>query len=169
MLLPDFRVSWELQCNVILHFNTSCTWEQFYLQCMQLNVFISFLWLFDVIWIYIKDQNFKKWENEGDLNLFLNVPNFMRNGIIISMLLVMAFFKVTYQKVYLSVNIRASVNIIALAKVSILTVEIFPAWSFNKFFNFFKPEYFISGVLWKGSDLYFRDFDTIWIYIKNQN
>ena len=43
------------------------------------------------------------------------------------MLLVMAFFKVTYQKVYLSVNIRASVNIIALAKVSILTVEIFPA------------------------------------------
>ena len=147
MLLPDFRVSWELQCNVILHFNTSCTWEQFYLQCMQLNVFISFLWLFDVIWIYIKDQNFKKWENEGDLNLFLNVPNFMRNGIIISMLLVMAFFKVTYQKVYLSVNIRASVNIIALAKVSILTVGIFSAWSFNKFFNFFKPEYFISGVL----------------------
>ena len=147
MLLPDFRVSWELQCNVILHVNTSCTWEQFYLQCMQLNVFSSFLWLFDVIWIYIKDQNFKKWENEGDLNLFLNVPNFMRNGIIISMLLVMAFFKVTYQKVYLSVNIRASVNIIALAKVSILTVGIFPAWSFNKFFNFFKPEYFISGVL----------------------
>ena len=33
MLLPDSIVSWELQCNVILHCITSCTLENFHLQC----------------------------------------------------------------------------------------------------------------------------------------
>ena len=33
MLLPDFKVSWQLQCNDNLHCNTSCTLEHFYLQC----------------------------------------------------------------------------------------------------------------------------------------
>ena len=37
-------------------------------------------------------------------------------------------------------------NINALAEVLILTAKIFPAWSLNKFFNFFKPEYFIPRV-----------------------
>ena len=53
---------------------------------------------------YILRSKFKKWENENDLNLLLNWPNFIWTGIIIPMLLVMAFFKVTHQKVYLSVN-----------------------------------------------------------------
>ena len=34
---------------------------------VQLNVFISLLWLFDAIWIYIRNQNLKKCENEDDL------------------------------------------------------------------------------------------------------
>ena len=63
--------------------------------------FISLLWSFDAIWRYIKNQILK---NEDDLNLFLNGPNFMRNGIIIPMLLVMAFLKVIHQKVSFSVN-----------------------------------------------------------------
>ena len=33
VLFLDFIVLWELQCNVILHFITSCTSEHFYLQC----------------------------------------------------------------------------------------------------------------------------------------
>ena len=49
----------------------------------------------------------------------------------------------------------------------ILTTGIFPAWSLNKFFIFFKPQYFIPGVLQKRSDLYFRYFDTICMYTKN--
>ena len=55
---------------------------------------------------------------------FLNRPNFMRNGIIIPVLQVMAFFKVTHQKVHLSFN---KVNIRALAEVLILTIGIFSA------------------------------------------
>ena len=43
MLLPDFIVSWELQCNVSLHCITSCTLEHLF--ALQFNVFISLLWL----------------------------------------------------------------------------------------------------------------------------
>ena len=32
-MLPDFILSWELQCNVIFHCTTSCTLEHLYLQC----------------------------------------------------------------------------------------------------------------------------------------
>ena len=39
----------------------------------------------------IKNQNLKKCENEDNLNLFLDGPNFMRNRIINLMLLIMAF------------------------------------------------------------------------------
>ena len=77
---------------------------------VQLNIFISLLWLFDSIWIYMKNQNSKKWEDKDDLSLFLNGSNFMRNWIIIPMLLVMAFFKVTHPKVYLSVNKFAEIS-----------------------------------------------------------
>ena len=41
---------------------------------------------------------------KDELSLFLNGSNFMRNGIIIPMLLLMAVFKVTHQKIYFSVN-----------------------------------------------------------------
>ena len=33
MVLPDFKVSWELQCNVILYCIMSCNLEKFYLHC----------------------------------------------------------------------------------------------------------------------------------------
>ena len=103
MLLPDSKVSWELQCNVILHCNTSCTLELF---AVQFKYFISLLCLFDAIWIYLIyiESKFRKWENKDDFNIFLNGPNLMQNGIVIPMQVVMAFFKVTHQKVYLSVN-----------------------------------------------------------------
>ena len=102
MLLPDFRVSKELQYNAILHCITSCILEHFYFQCNSMFSLgcYGYLTLFE----YILRSKFKKWENEDDLNLLLNWPNFLWNGIIIPMLLVTAFFKVTHQKVYLSVN-----------------------------------------------------------------
>ena len=63
---------------------------------MFLLVCYGYLMLFEhVLRIKIKK---KKCENEDLLNLFLNRPNFMRNGIIITMLLLMAFVKVTHQK-----------------------------------------------------------------------
>ena len=46
----------------------------------------------------------KKRENEDDLDASLSGPNFMRNGIIIPMLLIMGFFKVTHLKLYLSAH-----------------------------------------------------------------
>ena len=52
-------------------------------------------------------------------------------------------------------------SISALGKVLILMEKTFPPQSLNKFFNFFKPEYFIPGVLLKRSDLYLRYFDAI--------
>ena len=42
----------------------------------------------------------RKW---NDLDLFFNGSNFMRNEIIIPMMLIMAFSQVTQQKLYLSV------------------------------------------------------------------
>ena len=58
MLLPDFKVSWELQCNVILHYNTSFTLEHFYLLCSSMFSLVchGYLTLFEYI---LKNQNFK--------------------------------------------------------------------------------------------------------------
>ena len=53
--------------------------------------------------IKIKFKN--KCENKDDLDLFLNLLNFVWNGIIIPMLLIKAIFlEVTQQKVYLSAH-----------------------------------------------------------------
>ena len=67
---------------------------------MFLLVCYGYLMLFEhVLRIKIKKKKKKKkCENEDLLNLFLNRPNFMRNGIIITMLLLMAFVKVTHLK-----------------------------------------------------------------------
>ena len=68
----------------------------------------------------------------------------MRNGIIIPMLLVMAFFKVTHQKVYLSgttcqhKDIKESIDSHGRDFSSVKPQQIF---------QFFKLEYFIPGVL----------------------
>ena len=64
---------------------------------MFLLVCYGYLMLFEHV-LRIKIKKKKKCENEDLLNLFLNRPNFMRNGIIITMLLLMAFVKVTHQK-----------------------------------------------------------------------
>ena len=64
---------------------------------MFLLVCYGYLMLFEHV-LRIKIKKKKKCENEDFLNLFLNRPNFMRNGIIITMLLLMAFVKVTHQK-----------------------------------------------------------------------
>ena len=53
---------------------------------------------------YVSKSKLKKRVNEGDSNLLLNELSFIWIGVIIPMLLVIAFFKVTQQKVYLSVN-----------------------------------------------------------------
>ena len=69
----------------------------------------SFTVIHHVPWILFissaaQESKFKKWENEDDLNPFLNGTNVMWNGIIVPMLLVMAFLKITHQKTYLSIN-----------------------------------------------------------------
>ena len=46
MLLPDFIVSWVLQCNVILHCITSCTLEHVYLQCSSMFSLVCLLYFF---------------------------------------------------------------------------------------------------------------------------
>ena len=69
----------------------------------------------------IKIKN--KFENEDDLDLFLNSPNFMRNGIIILIQLIKAIF---FCKLLTSKSFSSrSMNKRALAEVLILTTEIF--------------------------------------------
>ena len=73
--------------------------------CKIYQTYISdILTLFEYIpRIKIKFEN--KCENKDDLDLFLNGPNFVWNGIIIPMLLIKAIFlQVTQQKVYLSAH-----------------------------------------------------------------
>ena len=47
---------------------------------------------FEDIVKFVQFSFFKKWENENDLDLLLNGPNFMRNGIIISVQFIKAIF-----------------------------------------------------------------------------
>ena len=55
--------------------------------------------------MYQESKFKKKRENKDDLDLFLNGPNFMRNGTIIPMLLIMVIFlQVPRQKVCLSMH-----------------------------------------------------------------
>ena len=42
-LLPDFILSWELQCNVIFHCITSCTLEHLYLQCSSMFSLVCYV------------------------------------------------------------------------------------------------------------------------------
>ena len=83
----------------------------------------------------------------------------MRNGIIISMLLVnfLTFLK-SLTKRYIFRLTKCEHKDVS---ESIDSDDRNFSWSLNKFLNIFKPEYFIPGVLWKGPDLYFRYFDTI--------
>ena len=46
MLLPDFIVSWKLQCNVTLHCITSCNLEHLYLQCSLMFSLVCLLYFF---------------------------------------------------------------------------------------------------------------------------
>ena len=80
------------------NFSIFLNWNILFLECSKIS---DILTLFEYI-LRIKIKN--KCENEDDLDLLLNGPNFMWNGIIITMLLVMTFFKVIHQMVYLSVN-----------------------------------------------------------------
>ena len=90
-------------------------------------------WFFSA---YIKNQNFKKWQNEDDLDRFLNGLKFMRNRVINPMLLIMAFcFVLSHSPKSISFSSQ-SVNIRALAKVLILMTGVFPVWSLNNFFIF---------------------------------
>ena len=80
---------------------------------------------FNAISICIKNQNliWKNWENEDDLNLFLDGPNFMQNEIIIPMLLIRVVILSHSQK-GISFNSQ-NVNIRVLVKALILTSGIF--------------------------------------------
>ena len=82
----------------------------------------GYLMLFEYI-LRIKIKS--KYANEDNFNLFLNGPNFTRNGIIILVPLIKAIFlQVTHQKDIsfssLSMNIRES----DIAKVLILATQI---------------------------------------------
>ena len=65
-----------------------------------------------------------KCETEGDLDLFLNGPNFTRNGVITPMLLIKAIFLQVNSLEGISFSSR-SMKIKALVKVLILTTQIF--------------------------------------------
>ena len=85
------------------------------------------MWKLLVILVVIKlyaQINIFKCENEDDLNLFLNRPNFIWNGIIIPVLLVKAIFFASYSPEGISFS-PSSINIGALAKILILTTQIF--------------------------------------------
>ena len=70
--------------------NILFTWRIFYLPGVLRKG--SDLWI-DVLALfgYVLKSKFKKWENDDDIHLFFNGPNFMRSGIIIPILLIMAF------------------------------------------------------------------------------
>ena len=101
------------------------------------------LWSFSGILICIKNQSLKKWENENYLNLLLNRPISIRNGITIPILLITTFFN-SHSPKGVSFSSK-SMNMGALVKVLILTTRTFRAWSLSKIFNFFKAKYFILG------------------------
>ena len=131
MFLPDFKVSWELQWNVILHCNTSFTLEHFYLQCSSMFSLVCYGYL--TLFEYKRRiKIFKKGANEDIINLLLNGPNFMWNVIIIPMLPVMAFLEVT--KMYIFQLTKCEHK--GVSKSIDSDNRNLPAWSFDKFYNF---------------------------------
>ena len=109
------------------HFYVMTKWiADYYFFCHPLCHNIE-MWKLLVILVVIKlyaQINIFKCENEDDLNLFLNRPNFIWNGIIIPVLLVKAIFFASYSPEGISFS-PSSINIGALAKILILTTQIF--------------------------------------------
>ena len=68
--------------------------------------------------------NKNKWENDDNLILFWNRPNFIRNEIIIHILLIKAISFTSYSPEGTSLSLR-SMNMRALVKVLILMTRIF--------------------------------------------
>ena len=120
-----------------------------FFSCSALKKIRPMFWTFSAIWICSQIQNSKNMRKWGWYRSFLNGSNFMQNGIISYMLLIMAFFLKLLTKRYIFqftkwyVKRRERV----LAKALILKAGIIPVWSLNKFLIFFKVEYFIFGVL----------------------
>ena len=112
-------------------------------------------WSFSATWIRIKNQNFKKWEIDDDLDLFLDGSNFMRSWIIILIMLqIFEFTKYEHKGVIKSIDSD---------KRNFSSVKL------RQNFQYFQIGIFYSWSALKGSDQYFRYFDNIWIYIKSQN
>ena len=87
-------------CFSSMKFSIFLNWNILFPECSKKDqTYMSdILKLFEYI-LRIKIKN--KCVNEDDLYLFLNGPNFTRNGIIIPMLLIKAIFRqVTHQKAY---------------------------------------------------------------------
>ena len=82
----------------------------------------------------------KKCENEDGLDLFLNGSNFIRNGIIISMLLIKAIFVTSYLPEGISFSLR-SANMRALVVILILTTGIFLSLDLRNYYSLNAPNF----------------------------
>ena len=113
--------AWSLNKFLIFFFFSNC--NILFQECSKKDqTYISdLLTLFEYI-LRIKIKN--KCENEDDLDPFLNGSNFIRNWIIVPMLLIKAIIFTSYSPEGICFGSR-SMNMTALVKVLILTIEIF--------------------------------------------
>ena len=81
------------------------------------------------------------------------------------MLLIMVFFKVTEKYIFQLTKSEHK----GVSESIDSDNRNFSSLKPQQIFRFFKQKYFIPGVLLKGSDLYFRYFDAICIYINSHN
>ena len=121
--LPTKKITWHFfMLNVRKKY--FCLFQELFNVNLSSNFCVKYINNFQDIVKFVQFSFLKKWENENDLDLFLNGPNFMRNGIIISALFIKAIFlNITYQKGGISFSPR-SMHIRPFAKVLILMIRI---------------------------------------------
>ena len=89
--LPTKKITWHFfMLNVRKKY--FCLFQELFNVNLSSNFCVKYINNFQDIVKFVQFSFLKKWENENDLDLFLNGPNFMRNGIIISVLFIKAIF-----------------------------------------------------------------------------
>ena len=120
--LPTKKITWHFfMLNVRKKY--FCLFQELFNVNLSSNFCVKYINNFQDIVKFVQFSFLKKWENENDLDLFLNGPNFMSNRIIISVLFTKVIFFISYPKGGISFSPRG-MNRRTFPKVLILTTRI---------------------------------------------
>ena len=120
--LPTKKITWHFfMLNVRKKY--FCLFQELFNVNLSSNFCVKYINNFQDIVKFVQFSFLKKWENENDLDLFLNGPNFMSNRIIIFVLFTKVIFFISYPKGGISFSPRG-MNIRTFPKVLILTTRI---------------------------------------------